>query len=361
MKGIKRLLWFLYQCFACYTLLIYMLILWVPLDGWVAGFMMMSFPIVVLVHLLSVPMWFIVEKRKAILPLIMFVAAGLFLSRTYQFGSSQDAPVEKDDKRKFSVMSYNVHVFQKFSEWWTKSGRRDIKEMKAWIGDSGADVLCMPEYYDEDDSIFDSGNYLRKKGYKHAAHFYRRKYGKAYWGLVILSKYPIVASRDTVFAAQNGMIQADIKVGGDTVRVIGLHLYSMTLGLSKLVHQKEMDGMKAEGRITLRKMKNGFTQRAEEFTVLQDWIEASPYPVLVCGDFNEVPYSYIYGKLRKSLKNSFEEKGQGFGFSYNHLPYFIRIDHQFFDERKLSVLDFTTYSKIKYSDHYPIMGTYRFK
>ncbi len=361
MKGIKKLLWFLYQCFACYTLLIYILILWVPSDGWLAGFMMMSFPAVVLIHLISVPVWLVVERKKAVLPLVMFAAAGLFLSRTYVFNSSDDAPATAREEKKFAVMSYNVHVFQKFSEWRTDAGRQEIRAMKAWIGDSGADVLCMPEYYDEDDSIFDSGNYLRKKGYRHAAYFHRRKYGKTYWGLSILSKHPIVASRDTVFEAQNGMIQADVKVGRDTVRVIGLHLYSMTLGLSKLVRQKQMDGIESEGRITLRKMKNGFKQRAEEFTVLQDWIDASPYPVLVCGDFNEVPYSYIYGKLRKSLRNSFEEKGQGFGFSYNHLPYFIRIDHQFYDDRQLSLLDFTTYSKIKYSDHYPIMGTYSFK
>lgn len=157
------------------------------------------------------------------------------------------------------------------------------------------------------------------------------------------------------------MIQADIRIGRDTVRVIGLHLYSMTLGLGKLAQQREMEGIKAEGRITLRKMKNGFTRRAEEFTVLQKWIKTSPYPVLVCGDFNEVPYSYIYGQLRKSLSNSFEERGQGFGFTYNHLPYFIRIDHQFYDHERLTLLNFDTYSKVKYSDHYPIMGTYIFK
>ncbi|SEJ72279.1 Metal-dependent hydrolase, endonuclease/exonuclease/phosphatase family [Dyadobacter sp. SG02] len=360
MKGIKKLLWFLYQCFACYTLLIYILVLWVPTDGWLAGFMMMSFPAVVLIHLISIPVWFVIERKKAVLPLVLFVAAGLFLSRTYAFKSSgEEAPA--DGARKFSVMSYNVHVFQKYAGWQGEARRKEIKEMKAWIGDSGADVLCMPEHYDEDETIFDTGNYLKKKGYRHTAYFHGRKYGKSYWGLAILSKYPIVASRDTIFLAQNGLVQADIKIGRDTVRIIGLHLYSMTLGLSKLVRQKEMDGIETEGRITLSKMKKGFTQRAEEFTVLQEWINASPYPVLVCGDFNEVPYSYIYGKLRKSLKNSFEEKGQGFGFSYNHLPYFIRIDHQFFDESKLSVHDFTTYSKIKFSDHYPIMGTYSFK
>lgn len=360
MKGIKRLLWFLYQCFAFYTLLIYMLILWVPFDGWVAGFMMMSFPAAVLVHLISVPIWFVVERKKAILPVVMLLLACIFLPRTIGF-NSQSKEAGRESAKKFSVMSYNVHTFRKYSEWRNEEGKDQIRQMKAWIGQSGADVLCMPEYYDEDNTIFDSGNYLRKKGYGHAAYFHKRKHGKSYWGLAVLSKYPIIATRDTIFAAQNGMIQADIKIGRDTVRVIGLHLYSMTLGLSKLVRQKEMDGIETESRITLRKMKNGFKQRAQELPVLQDWVKSSPYPVLVCGDFNEVPYSYIYGKLRKSFKNSFEEKGSGFGFTFNHLPYFIRIDHQFFDENRLSVHDFTTYSKIKYSDHYPIMGTYSFK
>lgn len=360
MKGIKKLLWFLYQCFAFYTLLIYTLILWVPSDGWVAGFMMMSFPLVVAIHLISVPMWFVVERKKAIVPVVMVLLASIFLSRTYGL-NSKGAEADTDSTKEFSVMSYNVHTFRKHSERNTEKGKSQIRDMKAWVGNSGADVLCMPEYYDEDNTILDTGNYLRKKGYKYSAHFHRRKYGKSYWGLVILSKLPIVASKDSVFVAQNGMIQADIKVGSDTVRIIGLHLYSMMLSLGNLVHQKEMDGIKDEGRITLSKMKNGFIRRSEELRVLQKWVANSPFPVVVCGDFNEVPYGYVYGQLRKSLKNSFEEKGTGFGFTFNHLPYFIRIDHQFYDDTHLSVHDFTTYSKIKYSDHYPIMGTYSFK
>ncbi|GGM86142.1 endonuclease [Dyadobacter beijingensis] len=357
MKGIKKFLWFLYQCFALYTLLIYTLILLVPSDGWLAGFMMMSFPAVVLVHLISIPVWFVADRKKAVLPLLLVLGGGLFYSRTFGF-NKEKTDIDTEGQKKLSVMSYNVHVFQKNDDWRTERVRKDIQEMKTWIGDSGADVLCMPEYYDEDETIFDTGTYFKKKGYKNAAYFYKRKYGKSYWGLAILSKLPIVAAKDTVFLAQNGMIQADLKVGRDTVRVIALHLYSMTLSLSKLVHQKEMDGFKREGRDTYRRMKHGFKMRSEEYKVLQQWVDESPYPVVVCGDFNEVPYSYIYGKLRKSLRNGFEEKGNGFGFTYNHLPYFIRIDNQFYQKEKLALLDFTTFSQVKYSDHYPIMGTY---
>lgn len=360
MKGVKKLLWFLYVCFALYTLLIYTLILWVPSGGWLAGFMMMSFPVVVIVHLFSIAAWFVVDRKRALLPMMLVLLAGAFLSRTYGL-NKQDPDANVDQQGAFTVMSYNVHTFQKYSDWWTGKRKKEIRAMKSWIAENNADVLCMPEYYDEDGTVFDTGNYYREKGYKYSAHFYGRKYGHSYWGLVTLSKHPIIASKDTVFMAQNGMIQTDIKVGSDTVRVIALHLYSMTLSLGKLVHEKQMDGIKREGRITFGKMKNGFNQRAAEYPELQKWIDQSPYPVIVCGDFNEVPYGYVYGKLRKSLKNSFEEKGRGFGFTFNHLPYFIRIDHHFYDDKRLELLDFKTFSDVKYSDHYPIMGTYIFK
>ncbi|MHA4741438.1 endonuclease/exonuclease/phosphatase family protein [Dyadobacter sp. MSC1_007] len=360
MKGLKRLLWFLYQCFAFYTLLVYLLIWLAAWDGWLAAFMMMSFPAVFLVHLVSLPIWFVIDRKKALLPLALLLGSGLFLSRSFAFNSG-GASAEIEGKQ-FRLMSYNVRTFQKDLHWQgSEKVREDVREMKKWVAESKADVLCMAEYYEEDGTIFDAGDRLRAKGYKHAAYFHKRKYGKSYWGLVLVSKHPILASRDTVFLAQNGMIQADIKIGKDTVRIIGVHLYSMTLKLRKLVDQKEMDGVARESRSTFGRMKKGFIKRAEELVVLQRWVDESPYPVIVCGDFNEVPYSYVYGTLRKSMANAFEEKGRGFGFTFNQLPYFIRIDHQFYDANRLSLTAFKTFSDVKYSDHYPIMGTYRFK
>lgn len=360
MKGIKRFLWFLYQCFAFYTLLIYMMILWVPFSGWLAGFMMMSFPAVFVVHLVSLPIWFVIERRKALLPLALLAGSAFFLPRSFAF-NRQEAGEKVAGKQTLRLMSYNVHVFQKNSDWRQDAVKDEIKEMKQWIGESGADVLCMPEYFNQPQGLFDNSEFLRKKGYK-----YQELYGKQgkksdYNGLAMLSKYPIIAVRDTVFEAQNGMIQADIKVGQDTVRIIGLHLYSMTLSLGKLVEQKQMDGIEREGKTTFGKMKTGFRQRADELIRLQNWIEASPYPVIICGDFNEVPYGYVYGELRKSLQNSFEQQGEGFGFTYNQLPYFIRIDHQFYDDKRLLLTDFKTFSDVRYSDHNPIMGTYVFR
>jgi endonuclease/exonuclease/phosphatase (EEP) superfamily protein YafD len=360
MKGMIKFLWFLYKCFAFYTLIIYILILWIPFDGWLAGFMMMSFPAVIIVHIISLLAWLIVDAKKAFLPLIMLLAGGIFLPRTYRFGNN--AGNTSVNEKTFKVMSYNTHVFQRNSDIKIPYVKRHIREMKAWVSNSKADILCMPEYYDNSTNLFSVNDALRKKGFQYYA-FYnkaRKQQNKTYSGLAVFSKFPIIASRDTIFESQNGMIQADIKIKADTVRIIALHLYSMTLQLGNLVSQKEMEGVKKESKTTLLQMKRGFTKRSMEVRVLESWVKSSPYPIIVCGDFNEVPYGFVYGRMRKLLTNSFEEKGNGFGFTFNHLPYFIRIDHQFYSSDKLQLTDFTTLNRIKHSDHYPIQGEYTF-
>lgn len=360
MKGFTNFLWFLYKCFASYTLLIYIMILWVPLKGWLAGFMMMSFPVVVMIHLISIPIWLIVSRKRALLPLIMFLLAGIFLNRTYGFSSETDVSAQE---RSFSVLNYNVHSFQRYGNWWTKEHRQSIADMKSWFDASDPDIMCLSEYYSDDEDPFKFNAHFQKAGYKYKR-FYKRPnrelHGNA-WGVAVLSKYPIIATQDTIFEAQNGLIRADINIKGDTVRVIAVHLYSMTLKLSNLVRQKKMDGVKRESKITFARMRNGFEHRSHETDILEAWIKASPYPVIVCGDFNEIPYGYVYSKMRGLLSNGFEKKGEGFGFTFNHLPYFIRIDHQFFGADKLQITNFKTFNDVKYSDHYPVMGRYTFK
>ena len=52
-----------------------------------------------------------------------------------------------------------------------------------------------------------------------------------------------------------------------------------------------------------------------------------------------IPRTVLYMSECAGLPNSFEEAGHGFGFTYNHMPGFIRIDHQFHDP-ELTRLEF---------------------
>ena len=74
---------------------------------------------------------------------------------------------------------------------------------------------------------------------------------------------------------------------------------------------------------------------------------------IICGDFNNTAYSWAYRKLSKNKKDAFVEAGFGMGKSFRYI-YPMRIDFILTDE-KATVNQFKTFSKIKYSDHYPIL------
>ena len=78
--------------------------------------------------------------------------------------------------------------------------------------------------------------------------------------------------------------------------------------------------------------------------------------IIVCGDFNDSPISYVHETLTKSLKDAYTESGNGPGWSYNRSGMYFRIDHILISE------SFISYNaKVdKYgqeSDHYPIFCT----
>ncbi|HEX8532431.1 MAG TPA: endonuclease/exonuclease/phosphatase family protein, partial [Cytophagales bacterium] len=91
------------------------------------------------------------------------------------------------------------------------------------------------------------------------------------------------------------------------------------------------------------------------------FVRESPHKVILCGDFNDIPYSYTYQRMRRQLRNAFEDAGSGFGFTLNDDKlFFLRIDNQFYD-KALNVHDFQTHRDVTYSDHFPISATYSFR
>jgi endonuclease/exonuclease/phosphatase family metal-dependent hydrolase len=104
-------------------------------------------------------------------------------------------------------------------------------------------------------------------------------------------------------------------------------------------------------------LRQGFIRRASQAQVVKSYIDRSPYPVIVLGDFNDTPVSYAYTKIRKGLNDAFVKSGFGAGFTYrgNYPP--NRIDYILYDNNLISTkFDIL---KVKYSDHYPILASFR--
>jgi endonuclease/exonuclease/phosphatase family metal-dependent hydrolase len=116
------------------------------------------------------------------------------------------------------------------------------------------------------------------------------------------------------------------------------------------------DNERLEGsKIIFNRLKQGFIKRAVQVDILRDHMNSSPYPVILCGDFNDTPVSYVYGVLSKNLKDAFQQSGFGFGRTYAGIFPSFRIDYIFHD-KKYKSSDYNTIHKA-YSDHYPISCT----
>lgn len=102
-----------------------------------------------------------------------------------------------------------------------------------------------------------------------------------------------------------------------------------------------------------RKLGAAYRIRGPQADNVSKHIASSPYPVLVVGDFNDLPSSYAYTKIRGNMKDAFVERGFGLGWTFSESILKFRIDHIFYDDA-IELIDFKLDNKVRYSDHYPL-------
>jgi endonuclease/exonuclease/phosphatase (EEP) superfamily protein YafD len=108
-----------------------------------------------------------------------------------------------------------------------------------------------------------------------------------------------------------------------------------------------------ESKSILQKFKIGFIKRHQQVENVKKELNASKYPVILCGDFNDVPNSYAYNEIGENLTNAFWEKGSGIGNTFTGIVPTLRIDNIFYS-KPFEATQFIRIKK-KLSDHYPII------
>lgn len=305
------------------------------------------------------------KRTSTIFLLIALVFGGGYLFSTVGMKSLFKWSTPRSSQ-KFTLLSYNLGAFNTgyfpgMDRWDWHRADSVREKMINWVLNNGADIQCFQEFpYNPAFGQTDIIKSFQARGYSYYFSAGDEKHEKRLFGVLIVSRFPIVGEGD-VMASKNGFNRiafADINLGHDTVRIINVHLQSMQMKPYHPGYAEDLEGGTKKLRIVLQKLKFGTFERSKQISELVKFIEASPHPVVCAGDFNEMPYSYSYKLVRGLLKNSFEESGRGFGFTYNgNTLVMLRIDNQFYS-KSIASQDFETLNAIKYTDHFPIVGTY---
>ena len=319
----------------------------------------MLIPIALILNFLFLVYWTIRLSWKVIFSLVILILGYPFISATL----SLSWPQSVDHAGSIKVLSYNVRVFNSYKYLKEKNNSNAHKMLK-YIRESNADIVCLQEFYFKKNSdVFNTMERLTKNGYPYS--YFRKSLANnqgGTFGIAIFSKYPILNKRELEFSklTRNQAIYIDIKVNNKKLRVYNLHLQSIHINEKEITEGQFDKGSTKNIIEVLKRMKEGYVERAKQLKIVTKSFPGDGMPVLICGDFNDTPYSYYYQLLSKQFDNAFEEKGWGLGATYNGNISFLRIDNQFYDPRSLRVLEFHTDQEASYSDHFPIWAEYEF-
>jgi endonuclease/exonuclease/phosphatase family metal-dependent hydrolase len=241
-----------------------------------------------------------------------------------------------------SILTYNVQELEgNYRMSYTEAAPRILD----FVLEQQADIVCFQE--------FASTRLTREKMkvYPYEYH-YGHSGNKTYSPLAVFSKYPILSAGSLDFPdSNNNAIYTDLLILGDTLRVYNIHLQSLRFRPGSLKRENPVRLIRRLGR-TIR-------QQKVQVDLVAQHSANSPYPYILSGDLNNTQYSQVYGRIKKSLNDSYLEKGNGLGTTllFKFLPF--RIDYILVDP-SLEITGHQNFD-VPYSDHFPVRASFRFE
>jgi len=336
MKIIHRIIYILSFCFLFALLLSYLSPYSNPQTFlYPIAFLGLFYPLLLLINLLFLFYWMLKFKRH-FWPTLIVICIGY--SHINTFVNFKSNSIDKPSF--YSLSSFNVRLFNAY-KWIEQDGVKE--EIISFINQSNSSFICLQEFY--------APNTLPLIDYPYSHIGLQKK--RSHWRMATYSKYPIIKKGTVSISGENVnnvCIFSDITLSEDTVRIYNIHLASNTFEINdyQFIENPSIEG--AEN--IFKRLKKSFIKRTTEVNSIKKHINESPYPIIVCGDFNDTPLSYAYNQLSEGLKDSFLNTELGFGRTYNGKFPALRIDYILMSP-KFKVNNYKT-TNIELSDHYPI-------
>ena len=302
-----------------------------PSTTWFFSFFGLGYPFLLVINILFVFIWLALEPKYALTSIIILALGFTSLQKAIGFN-------KKNKEDGLTIMTYNIGKTR--VDFHYKNRDKKIEKFRKFIKNTSPDIICLQErlprhlkYYDK---IF--------ADYK--------LYPDSDIGTAIYSKYPIIKGGNLPFNTKShNATWVDVKIDKQTFRVYSIHLSSNRVTNLTDNYKEIID----ESKYILNKYNEHAVIRAEQLKRVLMHAAKSPHPVLINGDFNDVPQSYIYSLIDEDYNDAFTEAGRGLMQTFISRFIGLRIDFTFASPA-IEIYDHDVI-KTNLSDHYPVVTT----
>jgi endonuclease/exonuclease/phosphatase family metal-dependent hydrolase len=188
-------------------------------------------------------------------------------------------------------------------------------------------------------------------------------------GHAVFSKFPLKNAVRYALDTEKDyyhLLGVDVALKPDlSMRLFTTHLASVSLkgnevDFAEVKTRKLPTEVDAETKNILLKIVKASSLRAMQANAIDSIVKRQDLPLVICGDFNDMPGAYAYHTIKGNLKDAFVSRGFGLGRTYRKIFPTLRIDYILYDESILSSKAYST-PNVNLSDHNPVIATFSVK
>lgn len=346
------------------TLVLYLLTILSAYGGYVPprlwalpSLMVLVFPYLLSLSMLTALIWLL--RRK------IFMAIGGAVAVIVSWPVATAFPVAFSSTPKepsFSIMTYNVFQYLDYINPENKGASPTL----SYILNSNADIVCLqestplkstqPEIQQQMDSLQALYPYIVDKA--------PAKHTMDNHSFLLLSKYPAKYCTIPWWLTPDCTLY-QVQLPGMPLYVLNVHLTSYQLSadersvVSDIGHLRASRNDLKRDKSLYHKLLAAFPTRQEVATNIRHIIDSVQGPMIVCGDFNDVPGSYTYRTVRgKDLDDAAVKTVFGPMITYNAHGLWFHIDQILY--RGNITPHKVTRGSLRSSDHYPVEAVFSY-
>lgn len=325
-----------------------------PKYVWIPSLFGLFFKAFIVIHILFI-IYFAVSGIKRLLLfsifILLFSMPPLLNTLGLHFWNN-----ELKSEKQLKLITYNINSFGFYKD------SNSVSDIVHTIRDQDPDIICFQEYLMNRSKRNIIVNKLKALGYNYFYEYITeiiKPHNNV--GQAIFSKMPFYNVQPISFSnTSNGACSVDFPFKNDTFRLFNVHFQSIALENDEIILPSSADDFENPDdyyyESVLKKLREAFRKRSFQALKVEEYISHSPYKVILCGDFNDTPCSFLYHELTKNLDDSYIYSNIGLGSTFAGKIPFQRIDYVLMDPS--FKIGKTKVIHASGSDHYPVVSTF---